>query len=87
MKSVIAILLATFSLTQLLSDETAKKISLFDGKSFAGWEGDTKEWFRIESGAIVGGSLLKRIPKNQFLCTSQTYTNFILNLKKLILRV
>jgi hypothetical protein len=26
---------------------------LFDGKSFAGWEGDTKKWWRIENGEIV----------------------------------
>jgi len=38
---------------------------IFDGKTFAGWEGN-REWFRIEDGAIVGGSLKKRIPRNEF---------------------
>jgi len=37
---------------------------IFDGKTFAGWEGN-REWFRIEDGAIVGGSLKKRIPWNE----------------------
>ena len=34
--------------------------SLFDGKSFGGWEGDLNT-FRIEAGAIVGGTLEKPI--------------------------
>lgn len=55
-------------------------ISLFDGKSLHGWNGP-KESFRIEEGAIVGGQLLQPIPKNQFLTTEQSYTNFILKLK------
>ena len=35
---------------------------LFDGKTFAGWEGNL-EVFRIEDGAIVGGSLEQEIPQ------------------------
>ena len=49
--------------------------TLFDGNSFAGWEGE-KTFFRIEEGAIVAGSLEEPIPKNQFLCTEKTYENF-----------
>lgn len=55
--------------------------SLFDGKTFRGWEGDTANFFRIEEGAIVGGSLEKDIPHNAFLCTRQTYDNFVLTLQ------
>lgn len=55
--------------------------SLFDGKTFEGWEGDTANFFRIEDGAIVGGSLEKDIPHNAFLCTQQTYDNFVLTLQ------
>ncbi|MCH2374588.1 MAG: DUF1080 domain-containing protein, partial [Planctomycetes bacterium] len=58
----------------------AAPTSLFDGKSFSGWEGP-KEFFRIESGAIVGGSLERRIPKNQFLATTRAYANFDLRLQ------
>ena len=53
---------------------------LFDGKSFAGWEGDLKT-FRIEAGAIVGGTLQRPIPRNEFLCTTETYGDFELRLQ------
>jgi hypothetical protein len=59
----------------------AKPVALFDGKSFAGWEGDTNKTFRIEQGAIVGGSLKNAVPRNEFLCTTRSYTNFVLRLK------
>ena len=51
--------------------------SLFDGRSFDGWEGDTKATFRIQEGAIVAGSLNDRVPHNAFLCTTRPYANFI----------
>ncbi len=54
--------------------------SLFDGKTFAGWEGDLGV-FRIEDGAIVGGSLKAPVVRNEFLCTNETYGDFELNLK------
>lgn len=54
--------------------------SLFDGKTFNGWEGNLKA-FRIEDGAIVGGSLTQRVPRNEFLCTKKEYANFELRLK------
>ncbi|MEX2118334.1 MAG: DUF1080 domain-containing protein [Pirellulales bacterium] len=53
---------------------------LFDGESFEGWEGNL-DWFRIEDGAIVGGSLEKKIPRNEFLCTQEEYGDFELRLK------
>ena len=37
----------------------AEPVPLFDGKTLAGWEGDAKTW-RVEDGAIVGGSLDRR---------------------------
>lgn len=55
--------------------------TLFDGKTFAGWEGDTKNTFRIEDGAIVGGSLKEKVPRNEFLCTTKEYGDFELRLK------
>jgi hypothetical protein len=54
---------------------------LFDGKSFAGWEGDTKKTWRIEDGAIVGGSLDAVVPRNEFLCTTKSYGDFQLKVK------
>ena len=61
--------------------EKGKAVRLFDGKTFKGWDGDTNKSFRIEDGAIVGGTLKEKIPRNEFLCTPRTYTNFVLRLK------
>lgn len=70
------------SLLLPLSSLTAEKpVSLFDGKTFRGWEGDTNKSFRIQDGAIVGGTLDAKIPRNEFLCTTRDYTNFVLRLK------
>lgn len=55
-------------------------VPLFDGKSFEGWEGN-REVFRIEDGAIVGGSLTKPVARNEFLCTTREYGDFELRLK------
>ena len=54
--------------------------SIFDGASMKGWEGD-EDWFRVEAGAIVAGSLKKRIPKNQFLVTERSYGDFEMKFK------
>jgi hypothetical protein len=51
---------------------------LFNGRNFDGWEGDTARSFRIVDGAIVGGNLQDKIPRNEFLATTRSYTNFIL---------
>jgi hypothetical protein len=53
---------------------------LFDGKTFQGWEGN-RAVFHIRDGAIVGGSLAKALPHNEFLCTKKECANFELHLK------
>ncbi|MEO6287815.1 MAG: DUF1080 domain-containing protein [Dyadobacter sp.] len=58
-----------------------KAVSLFDGKTFNGWEGDTIKTWKIEDGAIAGGSLDETVPHNNFLCTRKVYSNFILKAK------
>ena len=58
---------------------------LFDGESFAGWEGD-QELFRVEDGAVVAGNLANEIPRNEFLCTTQEYGDFELRLQARISR-
>jgi len=58
----------------------AKFARLFDGKSLEGWEGNL-EIFRIQEGAIVGGTLKKPVPHNDFLCTKKEYADFELRLK------
>jgi hypothetical protein len=55
-------------------------VSLFDGKTLSGWEGNL-DWFRVEDGAIVAGSLKKAVPRNEFLCTTKAYGDFELRLK------
>lgn len=55
--------------------------SLFDGKSFTDWEGDTTTTWRIENGELVAGTLDKRQPRNEFLSTTRSYRDFELRLK------
>ena len=62
------------------ADNGTPYVRIFDGKSFTGWEGNGKI-FRVEDGAIVGGTLKESIPLNQFLCTTTEYDNFELRLK------
>jgi hypothetical protein len=54
---------------------------LFDGKTLAGWEGDLKKTWRVEDGAIAGGSLETAVPRNEFLCTRARYGDFELRVK------
>lgn len=55
--------------------------SIFDGKTFNGWVGDTNKTWRIADGAFVGGSLDEKVPRNEFVRTTRSYTNFVLRLK------
>lgn len=64
---------------QELSDEQ-QEVSIFDGKTFAGWEGNL-DIFKIDDGAIVGGTLKDRIARNEFLCTKKEYSDFEMRLK------
>jgi hypothetical protein len=65
----------------LLTAQTSKPVPLFDGRTFQGWQGDTEKTWRIEDGALVGGSLTETVPRNDFLCTIREYGNFVLRLK------
>ncbi|MBI2804704.1 MAG: DUF1080 domain-containing protein [Planctomycetes bacterium] len=77
-QSRILTLLLWLAFPALTSGQTLK---LFDGKTLAGWEGDTRHTWRIEDGAIVGGSLDKTVPRNEFLCTLKSYGDFELKVK------
>ena len=61
--------------------ETSDFVPLFDGTTFDGWDGDTDTTWRIEDGALVGGSLTTRVPRNEFLATTREYANFVLRLQ------
>ena len=58
----------------------AESVSLFDGKTLNGWEGETSKVWRVEDGAIVGGSMAGN-PQNEFLSFKKPYRNFILTLE------
>ena len=57
----------------------ANRTSLFDGRSLAGWDGNTNVW-RVRDGVIVGGSLNGN-PHNEYLATARSHTNFVLRLE------
>ena len=57
-----------------------KAVPLFDGRTLAGWEGNPKLW-RVQDGALTGGSLTETVKQNEFLATTRDYTNFIVRLK------
>ncbi len=78
---VAILILLIFVIAACKERQGSKNTSLFNGESFAGWEGDTAVTWRVENGSIVGGSLDSVVPNNDFLCTSHSYANFILNLK------
>ncbi|TDB64582.1 3-keto-disaccharide hydrolase [Arundinibacter roseus] len=63
------------------SSPIAERISLFDGKTFTGWEGDVGRTWQIKDGALTGGSLTETVAHNEFLTTTRTYKDFTLDLE------
>jgi hypothetical protein len=59
-----------------LSVRASEPQALFDGRTLRGWEGDTRKTWRVEKGAIVGGSLDRYVPRNEFLCTTRSFGDF-----------
>lgn len=57
-----------------------KATPLFDGKSLDGWEGNEKLW-RVEDGALTGGSLSETVKENDFLASTKDYANFVVRFK------
>lgn len=81
MRPIMSFAIAAIIATGVGAAETeAGWTPLFDGTSFAGWEGDLTK-FRIEDGAIVAGNLQEPLDRNYFLCTTKRYENFELRLK------
>lgn len=62
------------------ADQAGRRVPIFDGKTFDGWEGD-RTIFRIQDGAIVGGTLAAKIARNEFLCTTRSYGDFELRVQ------
>ena len=64
-----------------LKKEEAQFTPVFDGVSLKGWKQPGKV-FRVEEGAIVGGSLEKAVGRgNDYLCLDGDYGNFELRLE------
>lgn len=78
---MIRAILVAITLGAAASADETKPLPLFDSKTFEGWEGDTQKTWRIEGGAIVGGSLDTTVPRNEFLCTKKSYGDFELKVK------
>ncbi len=74
------LMLASLPTKLARAQDAEKGVSLFDGKTLNGWEGNL-QMFRLQDGAIVGGNLHQRIPRNEFLCTQKEYGDFELRLK------
>ncbi len=71
-----------FSFTVVLqAQSTQKAISLFDGITFNGWEGDTVSTWQIINKSIVGGSLTQMVPHNEFIATKERFDDFELQLE------
>ncbi|QHV94285.1 3-keto-disaccharide hydrolase [Spirosoma endbachense] len=73
--------IATLFLVGFLPVPSKRNVSLFDGKTFRGWEGDTVNTWRIENGTIAAGQPGQMAPHNDFLCTTRSYANFVMRLK------
>jgi hypothetical protein len=76
----VMLMLAITVLASAASGYQSGSRKLFEGKTLKGWEGSEK-WFRVEDGAIVGGSAKDALSQNEFLCTKEEYSDFELRLK------
>jgi len=80
------LLIVAASLMTGLSSVRAEKpaeegfVSLFDGKTLNGWEGDARFW-SVKDGVIVGSTDQVKTEHNTFLCTTKKYRDFVLKLE------
>ncbi|CAN5598237.1 DUF1080 domain-containing protein [soil metagenome] len=82
MKRSLFIILFFFHITSnVKAQSTQKATSLFDGKTFNGWEGDTVNTWRIIHNTLMGGSLTQTVPHNEFIATTESFGDFELTLE------
>jgi hypothetical protein len=76
MKTTVIFFLAAIIAAQSVH---AGEHTLFNGHTLTGWEGNTNVW-RVQDGVIQGGSMDGN-PHNEYLATTRSFTNFVLNLE------
>ena len=81
MKPLFSFALAVVTLAIGQAQAPQKPVALFDGRSFAGWDGDIKGTWRVQDGAIVGGSQTAQVPRNEFLTTTRSFADFVLHVR------
>ena len=81
MKSLLTFALMLAMLVPGPAQAPQKSVALFDGRTFTGWDGDTKGTWRIQDGAIVGGSLTTQVHRNEFLTTTRSFGDFVLRVR------
>ena len=71
-------ILITATLTSLLFSTSiaAKPRALFDGRTLNGWETSDPDNWRVENGAITAGDEKTKIPRNSFLFTKESFSDF-----------
>ncbi len=80
MKDLLRLLSLIAALSTLTPSVRSAPVSLFDGKTLAGWDYDPKVW-RVEDGVITGGSRTEKIRENFFIASKKSYQNFELVMK------
>ena len=81
MKASFAAVFLSLAALSVSAADAGKAVPLFDGTTFKGWDGDTNKTWTIQDGALVGGSLTATVPRNEFIATTRSFTNFVLRLK------
>lgn len=82
MKAFLAFLLAVTAIggVQSVAQDAGKSVALFNGRDLTGWtQRGGKASYTVEGDTLVGRSVPNT--PNSFLCTSRSYTNFILELE------
>jgi hypothetical protein len=73
---VAAACVALLPASAIRAESLPQPTRLFDGRSFAGWNGDTERVWRIEAGAIVAGHPERPAERNEFLATDCEFEDF-----------
>jgi hypothetical protein len=80
-RAFLVIALLALGLAGASGQRLSGHVPLFDGRTFAGWEGNTATTWRIERRALAGDSLGAPLPYHEYLCTTRTFANFDLRVK------